>query len=235
MRLPPLRSWALPILGALAACAIAAFLFLRPGPSLAKRESQAIDALNLSMAAQAAYSLHMAKEGGPPKFAENIADLYYTERDGSPLAFIPKMMADAKSPETACHGYYYTSLTTDAKGPIDPLVDFAICATPIDERCSILIVRGTYYKGGSGIIWKSTRNGPTDTHAPIQAFPDIPSDRRWLVVYSGFYIVFEGPGVVRGDGALHPSGPWLDRNRLLTASELEEWLRKTKEQFFPSQ
>ena len=100
---------------------MAVFCTRRPGPATC--ETYAVGSLHAYVMAQAAYSLYVKEGTGVARFAERVWDLYYTERRGSPIALIPKTMADADSPSNACNGYYFSVIANDADGPIDPRLD----------------------------------------------------------------------------------------------------------------
>lgn len=221
--------WLLLSICALTVCGIVAGVVLwRHRPGHAECASRAIDALHVYVVAQTAYSFHVAETGEPPRYADSVADLYYTERNGSPLAFIPKAMADAHSPETACYGYYFTAILTDTDGPIDPLVDFAVCATPVVEWMPTFVVRGH-----RGFVYKAGRGNSESAVVPVQVYPNTRNDRAWLVMSFTGYVEIQSPGIARGTGLTMGAGHAFAAGKLLTARELEEWLSEKRKTLFP--
>ncbi len=201
---------------------VVVFRTRRPGPATC--EMYALRSIHTYLVAQAAYSLYVMQDTGVARFAEKVSDLYYTERRGSPIALIPKTMADADSPANAYNGYYFSVIANDPYCPIDPKLDFAICATPVRGDCKIFVCRGTW-----GLAMTRPRPDSDELRAaalaPLATCPgDIDlATEGWFPAGPIAYVLIQRAGVAKG------SMNWPDgEGNLLTTLDLEKWFRERR-------
>jgi prepilin-type N-terminal cleavage/methylation domain-containing protein len=143
---------------------------------LVANETSAIAALRAYAGAQAVFLNTDHDRDGILEYADEFRDLYYTEVDGEPIAFIDKAFADAADTSSPRGGYFFEDLSEhEVYGPFDYASQFALSALPARYGGSGV---NTLVIDRAGIVYQKDR----ESNASLEGvYPDVEtSDSGWV-------------------------------------------------------
>jgi hypothetical protein len=171
------RPWATVVVAAVVLPGmLGAGCFVRPmGSRIVANETSAVASLIVMLAAQAVF--HKTDHYGRgalvyanPTDGRGFPDLY--EVNDTPLKLIDSMLAQATSPNSPKHGYYFVNITQSVDGaPYEPTIAFGACAVPAAYGSS---GRNTFVIDVSGTVYVKDTGGK-----PVTKYPDVIGD-KWI-------------------------------------------------------